>query len=729
MHSPPCSPGDTPGIIDARRAAVRLSAVGLWTWDYASATHWWSAEAFQVTGRDPALGPLPFTELRRRFCAASIEDIDAGVAHMLATGEACEVGAQSADDPPRWFLLRVDALRDAAGNVTGLYGTLQDISACKRLELALREKERRLSRVLAGADQGFWDWNLASGEFTVSPRFETMLGYQPGEMTLDVARWGDYVYPDDLARALASIDAHLAGQTDCHEVELRCRTRCGAWRWMLTCGRVVEWDADGRPLIMSGTHTDITRRKHAEIERAESERRFRLTHSIVPVAIAQQDALLRYTSLSGPTIAHTIEEIVGRRDADLFCAADAEKLTSIKRRVLASGTGERHEVSIDLAGQRRWFDLIVEPEPGADGSPVGVICASADITERKEREEAYRTVLADQTELIARYRPDGAMTFANATYCQFFGKAENEIVGKTWHPAAHPEDIAMIEAKLATLTPDSPVVTIENRVFDARGQERWMQFVNRGFFDPGGRIRELQSVGRDVTERRRLEADLVAHRGEIVRLLEENDQLREQQRKEIAREIHDQIGSQLAVVRMRLESMSRSEAIEPQLRDALQQVERSVAQTLAIARRICTDLRPPALDDIGLVETCRWHLGEWGKHVGMRVALRASAVPAHLPEQLSIDLFRAFQELLTNVTKHSGATRVCVVLALKADGLTLRVRDNGQGHGADVDATTGGLGLIGIRERVARHDGQFTTSRSEAGFTATLWIPRTRCVP
>ena len=110
-------------------------------------------------------------------------------------------------------------------------------------------------------------------------------------------------------------------------------------------------------------------------------------------------------------------------------------------------------------------------------------------------------------------------------------------------------------------------------------------------------------------------------------------------------------------------------------------------------------------------------------------ALRAYAVPAHLPEQLSIDLFRAFQELLTNVTKHSGATRVCVVLALKADGLTLRVRDNGQGHGADVDATTGGLGLIGIRERVARHDGQFTTSRSEAGFTATLWIPRTRCVP
>ena len=141
---------------------------------------------------------------------------------------------------------------------------IENIAERKKTEAALKARESQLQRVIEGSDQGFWDWNLKTNEFTVSARFETMLGYQAGEMSLQTENWGAYVNPDDLIAAQASIMEHLAKRIPKHEVELRIRSKCGEWVWVLTCGRVVEWDLDGNPVMMSGTHTNITDRKKSE---------------------------------------------------------------------------------------------------------------------------------------------------------------------------------------------------------------------------------------------------------------------------------------------------------------------------------------------------------------------------------------------------------------------------------------------------------------------------------
>ena len=173
--------------------------------------------------------------------------------------------------PGVWQVIHYAPRFAAGGGVLGYYVLGTDITERRRAEMALRDSEQQLSRVLEGADQGYWDWDLQTNTFRVSARCETMLGYQPGEMQVDPAHWPQLVHPDDLHLARQSIQRHLAGEAPGHEAELRCKAKDGSWRWILTRGRVVQRGPEGAPLLMSGTHSDITQRKgleHAQREAA-----------------------------------------------------------------------------------------------------------------------------------------------------------------------------------------------------------------------------------------------------------------------------------------------------------------------------------------------------------------------------------------------------------------------------------------------------------------------------
>ncbi len=151
----------------------------------------------------------------------------------------------------------------------------------------------------------------------------------------------------------------------------------------------------------------------------------------------------------------------------------------------------------------------------ATGSPRGMWAIVRDISERKRLEEAlraseerYRAVVEDQTEVICRFLADGTITFVNDVYCRFFGKTREGLVGDKWQPNAFEPDVLLIEEQLRELSPENPLMFIENRVYSGLGHLHWMQFVNRGFFDQEGKLIEIQSVGRDITERRRAEQHL-----------------------------------------------------------------------------------------------------------------------------------------------------------------------------------------------------------------------------
>ena len=136
---------------------------------------------------------------------------------------------------------------------------------------ALKESEERLRLALTAANQGLYDSNILTGKTKVSPEYATMLGYDPEEFQETNARWIECLHPDDRERVVETYRAYVNGKIPSYEVEFRQRTRSGDWKWILSLGKIVARDAEGNPLRMLGTHTDITERKRAEEEKARLE--------------------------------------------------------------------------------------------------------------------------------------------------------------------------------------------------------------------------------------------------------------------------------------------------------------------------------------------------------------------------------------------------------------------------------------------------------------------------
>lgn len=165
---------------------------------------------------------------------------------------------------PYWARLRLSPIKDAAGGITHILVTLQDITAHKQAEQALRESEERLARALTGGSHAVWDWDIRTGSVVRNDHWSAMLGYAPEDVPPRIDVLDTFCHPDDLAIVRERYTAHLEGKTPVYEAEYRLRTKSGQWRWVHDRGTVVERDAQGKPLRMSGTQHDITARKEAE---------------------------------------------------------------------------------------------------------------------------------------------------------------------------------------------------------------------------------------------------------------------------------------------------------------------------------------------------------------------------------------------------------------------------------------------------------------------------------
>ncbi len=175
--------------------------------------------------------------------------------HVALSGEPAKFEATFG---PLGIVYQANAFQTEPGQFATLF---TDISERKRSEDALRESEERWKFALEGSGAGVWDWNLQTGVAVFSTRWKQMLGYADDEIAPRVDEWSARVHPDDLPAVMATIQAHLDGTTPSAIVEHRMQTKAGTWIWILGRGLVVSRDAEGKPLRMVGTNTDVSEQK------------------------------------------------------------------------------------------------------------------------------------------------------------------------------------------------------------------------------------------------------------------------------------------------------------------------------------------------------------------------------------------------------------------------------------------------------------------------------------
>ncbi len=157
-----------------------------------------------------------------------------------------------------------------------LLESFMDITERKRAEQQLALERERLANIIKGTGVGTWEWNVHSGEVAINERWAQIAGYSLEELApVSIKTWEALAHPEDLKRSAQMLERHFSGKDEMYECECRMRHKDGRWVWVLDRGKVLTWTQDGRPLMMFGTHLDITERKREQALLQESEQRYR----------------------------------------------------------------------------------------------------------------------------------------------------------------------------------------------------------------------------------------------------------------------------------------------------------------------------------------------------------------------------------------------------------------------------------------------------------------------
>ncbi|HAV35476.1 MAG TPA: histidine kinase [Massilia sp.] len=257
----------------------------------------------------------------------------------------------------------------------------------------------------------------------------------------------------------------------------------------------------------------------------------------------------------------------------------------------------------------------------------------------------------------------------------------------------------------------------EGRIWiDAWKDVKWINLRATPHPAPGGAV-QWDGIMTNITDSKNEQQEVLRSRARLAELTDHIEQVKEQERARIAREIHDDLGGNLTAIKMALAMLSaRLPDDQPGLLEKASYLDDLVDRTIEAVHRISLDLRPSTLD-LGIVAALEWQAREFEKQMGIACIFRSAERDIELDADHAAALFRIFQEALTNVAKHAGATRVTVTLRRQRQHLTLAICDNGRGIVPADRLKPHSFGLRGMSERARALGGTLTLSPAPGGGT------------
>jgi len=408
---------------------------------------------------------------------------------------------------------------------------------------------------------------------------------------------------------------------------------------------------------------------------------------------------------------YTVEGVIGTHVNDYQTPEDGARFMALLKKMFDSG--EPQKLELETIWSSRWLVRIFPIRH--DGEVESALVISTNITEQKETERALlesndlnRRIIEAVPAGIVQVATDGSIRLANEHAQRILGLRLDELTKlyvvdfdtKTiWEDGTPCEPKDYPVSKCLATGKSQPGVTLGVRRPD--GRTSWGIFSAIPMRDPkSGALSGAMVTFIDITERKRAEEELKNSRQQLRDLSTHLQTILEEERTRISREIHDELGQQLTILKMELAWLKKQLPREEKLlRQRTQSMAKLVDATIRDIRRISTEMRPVVLDDLGLTAAMEWQVEEFKNRTGLQCQFTARPEEITLDRDRSTTVFRIFQETLTNIVRHAHADKIQVRLEKVEDHLCLEVRDNGRGITEGQIANSKSLGLLGIRER------------------------------
>ncbi|WP_338739016.1 PAS domain S-box protein [Haloplanus salilacus] len=423
-----------------------------------------SPASSHVSGHEPE--ELVGTEAIEHVHPADREAVSEQLAELIATpGSRATVEYRFQHDDGSWIWIESTGInRFDDPKIEGVVLASRDITGRKERERQIQELKDRLALAIEGAELGVWDWNVKTDEVEFNDQWAEMLGYDPANIDDHLDAWETRVHPGDLSEVKATLEGHLAGETDYYDSEHRMKTADGGWKWIRDIGKVVERDDDGDPVRAVGIHFDIDERKSHEQTLEEERDMFTQGPAI----------LFKWKDAEGwpvEFVSENVEDITGYSPeqftsgevsyAELVHDADIDRVTE--------EVAENSEESIDrfshepyrivtADGDVRWI-LDHTKNVWNDGEITHRQGYLVDITERKEREQELnrsQQIIENSTDIATIIDPEGTITYVSSAVKHVLGYDPEELIGANGY-RYQPEETQRNVADAIEYVLDNPV--------------------------------------------------------------------------------------------------------------------------------------------------------------------------------------------------------------------------------------------------------------------------------
>lgn len=387
-------------------------------------------------------------------------------------------------------------------------------------------------------------------------------------------------------------------------------------------------------------------------------------------------------------------------------------------------------------GEVRWVHSEAHVIRDEEERPRRTFGIAQDITEQKRAQEALRRS-EDRTRLIIdtipvmawSVQPDGAVDFLNQRWIDYAGVSLEEFVTDPLGPV-HPDDRERVIKKWSAQMARGEFYEDEMRLQRADGEYRWFLVRTAPIPDEQGNIVKWYGVSIDIEERKLAEEQLKGFNQSLRALSARLNCVREEESTRIAREIHDELGGTLSILKWDLEEIEELLS-ETTKSDLLLDLRKKVAavvtlteNTVRTVSRISSELRPLALDDSGLTEALQLYTQQFQTRTGIAVSCYCEPGTVELNREKSIAIFRIFQEALTNILRHAEATQVEIMTVREKGEFMLTIRDNGRGITEEENSAPESIGITGMRERAHLVGGEIKLEGVQGGGTSiTVKVP------